>query len=112
MIFHTFISEPAGGGGSGISPAQHEALDTLVHKINETSYQEATYASGKLSVFTTWTDNLKTTKIREISLTYSGNQLATATIVQYNGAGAAVQTLTKTFNYTGSTLNSIDLVRT
>lgn len=112
MMFKTFINEPGGGGGSGITIGQHENLDTLVHKLAEDAYQEAVYSGNRLSTFTSYTDNAKTTKIREISLTYLGNNLATATIVQYNGAGAAVQTLTKTFSYTGSTLNSIDIVRT
>lgn len=108
-----FINEPGGsGGGSGITPNQHEALDTLVHSLSETAYQELTYAGANLTTAIYWTDNTKTLKIRESSFTYSMGKVATSVTTQYNGAGTAVQTLTKTFTYSAGKLANVNIVRT
>jgi len=35
------------GAGGGITEPQHEALDTIVHEIDETSYDEVTYVNSR-----------------------------------------------------------------
>jgi hypothetical protein len=105
------IVEP-GGTGSGISAAQHENLDTLVHNLSETTYQELLYSGNKLTSATYWTTPGKTLKIRESTFTYTGNKLTGSVKIQYNGAGAVVQTLTSTYSYSGNQLVSVDVVRT
>lgn len=91
-------------GGSGITAPQHEALDTLVHNLSETSYEEITRdGSGRMQDFTAWTDNTKVTKVREVSVTRDGGgRVATVVARQYNGTGTLVQTLTKTMTRDGS----------
>jgi hypothetical protein len=53
-------------GGSGITEPQHEALDTLTHDIDETSYDEVTYGSGsRVASYIVWASAAKLLKIRE-----------------------------------------------
>jgi len=106
------IQEPAGSAGSGITQPQHEALDTLVHNLSETNYQESVYSGSSLVSQTVYTTSAKTLKIRESTFTYAAGKLATSIVRQYNGAGSVVQTLTSTFTYSGGKLDNIDVVRT
>jgi len=105
-----FIYEP--GSGSGISTPEHEALDTLVHNLSETVWKEATYVANKLTAFIIWTTSGKTLKVRESTFTYTANKLTGSVVIQYNGAGAVVQTLTSTFTYSGNNLSNVAVVRT
>lgn len=91
---------------SGITETQHKNLDQLVHDIAENGYTEYTYSGNKVSSEIIWTTPDKTLKIREFSFVYTGNKVLTETVIQYNGAGAAVQTLTRTFSYTGNKIAS------
>lgn len=94
--------------GGGITEAQHENVDTLVHNLSEDMYEEYVYSSGKVSDIITWTDSGKTIKIRETNFAYTGNKVTAETVKQYDGSGVLKVTLTGTYNYTGNTLNYID----
>jgi hypothetical protein len=61
----TIEFDPATGGG--LSEAQHEDLDTLMHAVAEDSHQQITRTSGKVQNVTWWTDSGETTKIREVA---------------------------------------------
>jgi len=98
--------------GSGISSAQHRFLDQLVHDIDESSYFELTRSGGQVTVATWWTDNTKTIKIRETTITRSSGQVATIVAVQYDGAGAVVETMTGTVNRSAGQVSNIEWVRT
>ena len=99
-------------GGSGITPAQHQALDQLVHLVAETSYLEITRTAGRVSDVTYWTDNTKTTKIRETNITRTAGQVSSVVVKQYDGTGTLAQTLTGTVTRTGGQASSIDWVLT
>lgn len=99
-------------GGSGISEAQHLALDTLVHELDETSYLEVTRSGGQVTDVIVWTNSGKTLKVREMNVTRSGGLIATVVEKQYNGAGTLVETLTYTIARSGAHVASIDVVRT
>lgn len=102
------VFNPRSGGG--ISEAQHEVLDTLVHELAETSYLEATRSGGQISAVTVWTNILKTTKIREALITRGGGQVTVVIEKQYNGAGTLVQTLTHTITRSGGQVASVATV--
>ena len=104
------LSDLLAGVGGGISEAQHEALDTLNHNIVETSYEEYVYTGNRVDDIIIWTNNTKTTKIREINFTYSGSLVTTIVTKQYDGGGTLVDTITETLNYTGNKLDDIDRV--
>lgn len=93
--------------GSGISEAQHEALDTLVHDIDETSYDEVTYTGSKVTKYTVWASAAKLLKIREETYTYSGIKVSSVVTVQYDGAGATKMTMTESYTYSGNKVASV-----
>ena len=84
--------------GSGMSEGEHEALDTLVHWINETCYEEIARSGDKIDSAIYYTDSGKTTKIREVLITRSGGKISVVTMKQYDGSGTLAQTLTGTFS--------------
>jgi len=95
-------------GGSGITEAQHEALDTIVHDIDESSYDEVTYGSGNLvSTYIVWETAAKLKKIREEQYTYSGSKVSQSVTIQYDGTGAVKMTVTETYTYSGSRVTSV-----
>jgi hypothetical protein len=93
--------------GGGISEAQHEALDTLVHDIDETSYEEYVYSGSKVTSAITWTSAAKTLKIREEQYTYSGSKVSQAVTIQYDGAGIEVMRTTEVYGFDGSKVTSV-----
>jgi len=97
----------------GFSSEEHRTLDQLTHEIDEDYYGEYTYGApgGNVSNYTIWTNSGKTLKIREFDYTYSGGKMTTSTAKQYNGAGAVVETLTYTYNWSGSHLSNVTCVR-
>jgi hypothetical protein len=106
----TGVFDPRSGGG-GITEAQHEALDTLVHEIDETSYEEYTYSGSRVTDIIVWETSAKLKKIREENYTYSGNKVTQAVYKQYDGTGTLKMTVTETFNYSGSKVTHIDRVK-
>ena len=101
---------------SGISQATHENLDTLTHHIAEDGYSLVTYDANKVMNYTIYSDNTMDKKIREYQLSYNINpchtQVSSVHIIQYNAAGAPVNTLTETFGYLGNKIVSITSVKT
>lgn len=98
-------------GGSGLTPAQHNALDQLVHDVTESCFYEIAYSGNRITTETWWTDATKTTKVREIGYTYSGSLVTTETWRQYDGAGVEVEALTITYTYSGNRVVSATYVR-
>jgi hypothetical protein len=98
----------SGGGGSGITEAEHELLDTLVHDIDETSYDDVTYGIGsRVDSYIVWANVAKLLKIREEQYSYSGSKISQVVMTQYDGTGAVKMTITETYTYTGSKITSI-----
>jgi len=102
-------------GGSGLTPAQHEALDQLVHNVAEDSFQEVNRTSNKVQTIIFWTDSGKTVKIRETVLTrdpVTTGPVSVVVLKQYDGAGALAITLTGTLTRASGKVASIDWVVT
>jgi hypothetical protein len=99
------VWEPFTGGG--LTPAQHEDLDTLVHEIAEDCYTEYTYSGNKISNIDIYTDVTKTTKIRDFAYTYTGNRVQTETVRQYNAAGTVTKTMAYTYSYSSGKIASV-----
>lgn len=81
-------------GGGGITEGEHEDLDTLVHWLSETGYQEIVRTAGKVSSVIYWTTAGKTKKVREMIVTRAAGKTSQLDFVQYNAAGAEKQRLT------------------
>lgn len=96
----------------GITEGQHERLDTLTHKIVESSFIELTYTGKDLTSVIVWTSAAKILKIREAALSYTGRDLTEVAAEQYDGTGTLLVTLIKTLTYTGEDLTSVTVVRT
>jgi hypothetical protein len=100
-------------GGGGIDGYAHQELDTLVHNIDENSFDEIIRVDNKISSIIVWNDSGKTLKIRETQVlrAVSGkvNQIIT---VQYDGYGNPVETLTETIERLCGKVNSIIRTRT
>jgi hypothetical protein len=99
-------------GGSGITPTTHRNLDQLVHDIAEDNYTEITRVAGKVTNVTVWTDNLKTTKIRETQITRTAGKVTQVVEIQYDGAGVVIvgETKTTTITRTAGKVTSLDEV--
>jgi len=98
-----------GLAGSGITGPQHESLDTLVHELDETSYEEVTYGTGSNpSSWIVWTSNAKTLKIREEQYTYlSSGRVSQVVAIQYDGSGSEVMRTTEVYTYVNGRVSSI-----
>jgi len=102
----------AHAGGGALTPSSHRTLDQLVHDIAEDAFTEIAYTGNKVIRETIWTDNTMVLKIRETLITYTGNKVDDETITQYDGVGSPVEVLTKSYNYSGNKIVSIDEVLT
>jgi hypothetical protein len=89
--------------GGWITEPQHQALDTLVHELAETAYEEVTRASGRVSTVIAWNAPSKDIKIRETDVTRDGNnQISQVDIKHYTGAGSLKVTLTGVIHRDGN----------
>lgn len=97
--------------GSGLTEATHEGLDTLIHRIAQTSHLDIVRQAGKVETITYWTDSNKTTKIREIEITRTSGKVSEIVETQFDGLGQPVQTLTGTVQRTNGKVTTIDWVK-
>lgn len=98
--------------GGGISEADHEDLDSLVHNVAETCYEEPVRSGGRVTDVVTWTTSGKTTKVRETNLTRSGGLVSSIVVKQYDGAGTLTQTMTGTVTRSSGQISNISWVET
>jgi len=106
----TFDLRSAGGG---ITEAQHENLDTLVHALAEDAYLEVTRTGGQVSNVTVWTSAAKTLKIRELTnVVRTGGRIDSYDVIQYNAAGTEVQRLSYAVTRTAGRISSIQITET
>jgi hypothetical protein len=100
-------------GGTGLNRLSHESLDTLVHSISETSYDEITRdSSGKVTNITTYTDYNKTLKVREEQITFSGRRPTELITIQYDSEEDEEYTLTEVYEYSGNEIINITRTKT
>lgn len=112
FIGGTVKSLTTGTGGSGITEPQHKALDTLVHDLAESAFVEYGYTGFRITSETVWTDATKTTKIREALYSYTFGRVSQIVTVQFDGAGAPVETLTESITYSGARIDTVTAVLT
>lgn len=98
--------------GVGLSEAQHDSLNDLVHALAESYFLKVTRSAGKVTNVTCWTDATQTTKIRELQITRSGGKASVVVVIQYDDDGNEVQRMTGTISRTGSKVDSITWIET
>lgn len=107
------IDELAASPGGGITEAEHEALNTLVHDtVPFDLFEEYTYTGFRVTGVITWTDATKVLKKRELQITYTGARVTSAVSIVYDDFGVEIYRLTDTYTYTGARLSSVSRVRT
>jgi len=97
---------------NAITVGTHETLNTLVHNLAETSYEEITRTSGLITNVTVWQSVAKLAKVRETVITRTGGLVNTVTDKQYDDSGVLVQTITQTYNRTSGLITSVNVVET
>ena len=98
---HTLTDLLASSGG-GLTESDHEALNTLTHEIDRTSYEEYIYGGSGVDVVAaiTWTDSSKVKKIREEQYTYgTGHRVTQVVTIQYDAAGVEKMRMTEDYTY-------------
>lgn len=98
-------------GSGGITEEQHEALDTLVHDIDESCYEEFTYDGSRVVSAIVWATSEKLLKIREEQYTYSSGRVSQLVVIQYNGSGVEVMRTTETYVYSSGRLVNMTCVK-
>jgi len=81
--------------GTGITEGEHELLDTLVHWISETSYDEITRICGKAVSIITWETPAKLKKVRETQITRVAGRVSQVVDIQYNAIGVEKMRVTE-----------------
>ena len=111
ILTRVVTGKGAVAAGGGITAAEHEVLDTLVHGISEDTFDEVIRDSVtcKLIRVIQWADATKTTKVREYEVSARGNRFINKlTTIQYDAAGLEVVRLEQDINRTGSLIDSVD----
>lgn len=90
-----------------VTEGEHEALATLVHDIDATSYDELIYDGSRLVSVITWTSSLRTRKVREESYTYVNNRVEESTTIQYDLAGVEKMRVTEVYTYLNGRVISV-----
>lgn len=98
-------------GGTGLTEASHESLDTLTHKLSESHHSDVTRTDGKASSIIQWTDDQKTTKVRETIITRSSGKVSQIVVKQYDGSGTLKHTMTGTITRNAGKVDCIDWVK-
>ena len=106
------LSDLLESASGGITESQHRGLDQLTHIISEDSYTEIIRSYGKVLNVTIWTDNSKTTKIREVDLSRTSGKVSQIITKQYDVIGTLIETYTETITRTNGRITSIDGVLT
>lgn len=103
------LSELLESAAGGITESEHRSLDQLVHDIAETSYDEIVYTAGKVTRYTTWQTASKVKRIREITVTYSGNQVTNIKTEQFDSDGNLItgETINEVPTYSGSQITAV-----
>lgn len=99
-------------GGGGITEAEHEALDTLTHWIDETNWMEVVRDAGKVTNVINWETDSKLKKVREMVIQRSGGKVSQMDFIQYDGTGTEKMRMTGVVTRTGGRVSSIQWTKT
>ena len=97
-------------GGGGITPAQHKALNDLIHFIDDGpadgfasgSVKDTAYSGGLVTQEIWYTSGAKTQKIVQLDVTYTGALPTTEVWQMFDSGGVLSVTLTDTIIYSGA----------
>lgn len=104
------VFNPRSGGG-GITESDHNSLDTLLHWLVETNYQEIVRTEGKVTSVINWVDSNKTTKIREMIITRTTGKVSQMVFIQYDGTGTEKHRITGVITRSAGKVTSIAWTR-
>lgn len=101
-----------GGNASDSSDAlntpSHKAVDSLVHDIAETCYEEVTRdGSNRVTDVIVWTNPGKTVKIREVNVTRTSGRVSQIVRKQYDAGGTLIATVTSVIARSGGRVSDI-----
>lgn len=100
-------------GGSGITEAEHELLDTLTHWLDETNWQEMVRdGNNKVTNAIHWETSGKLKKVREVIITRAAGKVSQIDIIQYDSTGVEKQRLVLVIARTGGKVSSIQWTKT
>ena len=106
----TTWTQLSGGGGGGITPAQHKALNDLIHFIDDGpadgfasgSVKDTSYNGGLVTQEIWYTSAGRTQKIVQLDVTYDGALPVTEVWQMFDAAGVLSVTLTDAITYSGA----------
>ena len=84
------LSQLLESAAGGITETEHRSLDQLVHEIAESSYDEIVYSGNTITGLITWETSSKLKKIREITVTYTGNKVTNIKTEQFDASGNVI----------------------
>ena len=100
-------------GGSGITDAEHEIIDSLVHNLAEGATTEIIRNSNNEVTDVNILASPGGTPIRTTQIIRNAQNEVEQTIeIQYDSSGTAIQTLTTTVNRAGGQVSTITMVET
>lgn len=105
------IADLSGPGGGGITPDEHEFLNTLTHDIVENSHLEVIRTAGQVTKVIVWTSPAKTIKRRDADISRTAGQVTLVVERQYDDAGALMYTLTHSISRTAGQVTVVNTVR-
>ncbi len=98
--------------GYALDDAVHEGLNTLVHNIARTSFDEVVYGAGnRIDSVTTYTSAAKTQKIQQSDLSYSGTKISEVVTQQFDNTGLFLYSVTEAPVYSGNQITSVTRTR-
>lgn len=104
---------PIAASGGGITSAEHETIDSLVHNLSEGATTEIIRNSNNEVTNINILVSPGGTPIRTTEIIRNAQNEVTQTIeIQYDASGVAIQTLTTTVNRDGGQVSTITMVET
>jgi hypothetical protein len=103
-VLGTFDPRSSGGG---ITEEQHQGLKTLVHWVDENSFDEVTRTASRVTNITVWDSSSKIRKIREEQITRVGGKVSQIVSIQYDAVGNLKETQTEVISRTAGKVSSI-----
>jgi len=98
----------ASDSSDALNTPSHKAVDSLVHDIAETCYEEVTRdGSNRVTDVIVWTNPGKTVKIREVNVTRTSGRVSQIVRKQYDAGGTLIATVTSVIARSGGRVSDI-----
>jgi len=105
-------------GGGGLTEAAHEGLDRLTHALTESSVDKLVYGTGnrleRVDSYDIDPDTFPLTAklVRQEIINYTGAEVTSVELVQYNATETEVERVSETFTFVQGKLDKVTLVKT